>query len=220
MYCNKCMISVDESLNKCPLCKIVLTDTKVDEDKRMYPLYKDYNNINLKYNLFIYGALIISIISLFVNLFIFNENLWSVFVIGISFYIWFFIKYTIYSNSRVGEKIFNNFLVVSILLFIFDKVAGNIGWAFDYTIPVLVIGIIFSINMIIFIYKYKWRDYFIYHVMFLLICISSFIYYMFSETSITWVWSVAVYFSSLSVLVMIFKLNKKLALEFKKRLHI
>lgn len=218
MKCSKCRVLVDDSLNFCPLCKTKLKNN--NSNNNFYPCYQKINILSLRYNLFSYSAIFICALSLVLNLFFYNKIFWSAIVIGISFYIWFFINHTIASKSSFGEKIFYNFLVASTLLFLFDKIVGNGSLSFDYTIPILVIGIVFSINMIVFIYKFKWKDYFVYHIIFSLICISSFIYYLFSETNITWPWVIAIYFSTISVLFIFFKFFRKLKLEIIKRFHI
>lgn len=219
MKCNNCDVEVEDSLINCPLCKTKIKN-KDSYENNFYPSYNKFNILRLRYNLFILSAFLTCILSIILNIFIFNNILWSLLIIGTSFYIWFFINHTLQSNSNLGERIFCNFLVASAILFIFDKMVSNSSLSLDYIIPILVIGILFSINMIVFIHKFKWKDYFIYHIMFFLICISSFIYYLFSQTNITWAWLIAVYFSVLSVLFMSIRFYKKLKIEIQKRLHI
>lgn len=219
MKCDNCNVIVEDSLINCPLCKTKISD-KNNYENGFYPSYNKFNILRLRYNLFILSASLTCIVSTILNIFIFNDTFWSLLIIGTSFYIWFFINHTIHSNSNLGERVFCNFLVVSVILFISDKIIGTGSLSLDYIIPILVIGILFSINMMVFIYKFKWKDYFVYHIMFSLICISSFIYYLFLETSITWAWLIAIYFSILSVLFMSVRFYKKLKIEIQKRLHI
>ena len=219
MKCDNCDVIVEDSLINCPLCKTKISD-KNNYENGFYPSYNKFNILRLRYNLFILSASLTCIVSTILNIFIFNNTFWSLLIIGTSFYIWFFINHTIHSNSSLGERVFCNFLVVSIILFISDQIIGTGSLSLDYIIPILVIGILFSINMIVFIYKFKWKDYFVYHIIFSLICISSFIYYLFLETSITWAWLIAIYFSILSLLFMSVRFYKKLKIEIQKRLHI
>ena len=219
MRCINCNVNIDESLINCPLCnKNLSSETK--NKLRIYPVYKNTESIRLKYNILILCCICISFISFFTNIFFFKNTFWSIFIIGISFYIYFFIKHTIYSNSRIGERIFYNFLVTSLILFLFDITTVNTGFSFNYIIPILVIGILFSINMMTFIYKFKWIDFFIYHIIFFLICISCFIYYLYNKTDLTWAWIIAIYFSVVSVLFIAIQFNKKLKNALMRILHI
>ncbi|MFI3210820.1 MAG: DUF6320 domain-containing protein [Peptostreptococcaceae bacterium] len=220
MTCIDCNVTIDSSLNKCPLCGRNISNNTIKEKNRIYPSYKDFSFKYLKYNVFLAFCLIISFNAIILDSLIFKNKIISLFITGFSCYAWYFVNYTINSKSFIAERIFYNFLVLSIILFLFDNTLGNIGWAFNYTIPIIITLIVFVFNLIVFSYKFTCIDYYIYHIIFSVICLSSFIFHLFSKIHFTWAWQMAGYFSLSSLIVISILYYNKIKSELLKRLHI
>lgn len=119
MRCSNCNVEVACKTNKCPLCGRAL----VSDGEQSYPTPKIRHSIRSKGSLIaLIAVLIVSIVTLCVNLVLDKTFLWSIAVSAICFYIYLTVFYTIFTQNGLHKRILGQIILLSVLLFVFKLV--------------------------------------------------------------------------------------------------
>lgn len=160
MYCDNCKVEIACKTNECPLCHTKLDTTKEaqNEIKRLErafpkrPLNRPMATTPFN-KIYLILALNIGLISIIANAILTPEFYWSLLIIGILFYIYFFIRYTILSYSHLHRKILGQTIALIGIAILIQQVFRDYIWIYEYVLPAIVfvsvtiIGIYLLINL-------------------------------------------------------------------------
>lgn len=155
-YCDMCNISVHNSLSYCPLC-----GRKVGEGKKEDASYPqvDFSYTLIEKWIKIVGALLLllSILSVVVNLFFRTNPFWFPYVIVGIFSLWRVLFYPFKEGKSHLNSIPASGIMIAILLIFIDVydykfIGSELGWALCYSAPAVltlttIVSFILAINM-------------------------------------------------------------------------
>lgn len=162
-YCNKCKVTIENDLDKCPLCK-QKTLKRNETAENDFPLQKVVGEDTIKRIMrilvFIFIALIATNIVL--NLIFSFRLIWAPYSIIVLFYAYLLIRTAIRSYKNIGTIVMINVYMLSMMSFILDIILGFSRWSINYVIPILILAGIIALVIFIFIRPTNFLAYFIY----------------------------------------------------------
>ncbi|HIT91207.1 MAG TPA: hypothetical protein IAC41_12435 [Candidatus Merdenecus merdavium] len=154
-YCVQCGVELEKSLRKCPLCHtpVLNPNTPVDQTgMKPYPEQKGEVEMENKTVAAILLSVILSSTAIacgLLNLFIFKENLWSLYVIGACALFWIFsIPLFIYAKLSIYLTILFDGIATDLYIGIIAYFYPGNGWYFKIAVPIisfLTLGLIFFV---------------------------------------------------------------------------
>lgn len=154
--CNKCNIVISTEYDYCPLCHQILSGSTEDSHVELYPhTYVKRKSLSPKAQNIIFFFTILSIIVLaIINVNHPGPGFWSLIPIGAIIYLWFLIKFVVFTKSSSIVRITIITLFISILLFLINLQTDiALLWSLDYVLPSLIIINNTTIFMILMIKK-------------------------------------------------------------------
>ena len=142
-YCEKCKVYVPSDLEHCPLCQSILTE---EDASRSYPGYDDeifpylptiYHRHNLLIRLSLFLSIAVCVICLTLNLLIWPQRWWSLFVLAGVGAGWATVAQAIRKRSSFCKHVLYQVVTVGIVVVLFDLMTGFGHWSFNYVIPAL-----------------------------------------------------------------------------------
>lgn len=236
-YCEKCSVKVNTSMQKCPLCSMLLTEYSAAnadeivctcqpphaaEDISKYPEPEEGHGrrYNFVFRFILFISVVVASTSLLINLLTYSGNLWSLYVVGTLLYAWIAVAYPLFSKKKIGRIIVLNSIVTSIYVFALELATKTKGWGLTYVTPFIFIAATLMITFIIFLKRLKWREYTIYQT---IMVIMGFLPVVFCLTGL--VTSVlpsilSAFYSFLTLAGMFIFADKKYKDELIKRFHL
>ncbi len=236
-YCEKCGVKVNTSMQKCPLCSMLLIeDSAADADEMVctcqpphivediskYPEAEEGHGrrYNFVFRFILFISVVVASTSLLINLLTYSGNLWSLYVVGTLLYAWIAVGYPLFSRKKIGRIIVLNSIVTSIYVFALELATNTKGWGLTYVTPFIFIAATLMITFIIFLKRLKWREYTIYQT---IMVIMGFLPVVFCLTGL--VTSVlpsilSAFYSFLTLAGMFIFADKKYKDELIKRFHL
>ncbi len=218
MYCTNCKVEVVGNRKSCPLCQGMLAGEKQEE---VFPkisfVYTEHGGF-LKVMLLI--SVIISSVSVALNVMLPRAGAWSLFVLGGIGSAWISMISAINKRNNLPKNIVYQVIIISVIVVLWDLLTGWRGWSITYVIPFVCFFAMISMVIISKIRDLYVEDYILYIV----------IDGCFGLAQIIFVftgWLTALYPSLICIVtsvislsfIMIFK-QKELSAEIKRRLHI
>lgn len=236
-YCGKCNVNVNTDSQKCPLCSIVLLDSKIpgyDNDNpegnltnavgdgAKYPKLETdtVNRYNFVFRLFLFISVVIGSSCLLINLLIYSGVLWSLYVIGTMLYIWITVAYPLFVKRKIGHIIVISALSTSIYLYSLELATRTKGWGLSYATPFLFIAATLLITFIIFLRRLKWREYSTYQTIMVLLGFLPVIFCITGLVTPIWPSVLSAFYSFLTLMGMFIFVDKKYKDELIKRFHL
>ena len=142
-YCEKCKVYVPSDREHCPLCQSILTE---EDASRSYPGYDDeifpylptiYHRHNLLIRLSLFLSIAVCVICLTLNLLIWPQRWWSLFVLAGVGAGWATVAQAIRKRSSFCQHVLYQVVTVGIVVVLFDLMTGFGHWSFNYVIPAL-----------------------------------------------------------------------------------
>lgn len=222
--CNQCNVKVSTTRKTCPLCGHFLDTIDNEQVLTTYPQYQPpVHKRNLFLKILVFLLIASSGISLLVNLIYYNDNLWSLYVIGGSIYLWILFKSTILSKKPIAKKLIIQMIFISLVVAIIDFASNKTiinGWSVSYVIPALSFATTIANIIVVMIKRMKYSDYILYFLGTIFLGFVPFILYLFNITNILWPSLSAACLSIITILGMIIFGDRHTKDEIKKRLHI
>ncbi len=222
-HCIHCQVTVEASLQECPLCGKKLTNTRLSVP-RSYPAYALHNKSSYYFQLFwktlvplmFIGAFLIpSLITLLTG----EGDLWlNRETLGIAS-AWVLVRYTFLSRMHMGKKFLLQIMNISLALFIFDHVGEARGWSVNYVIPFMLICSTLAMMYIVYKRKRLWSDYAVYVMTLIFLGFLPSFLYLIRVTSLLWPSAAAAGFAIVSLIAVYFFLDKNFRSYFNRRLH-
>lgn len=221
-YCKRCSATVDARLRNCPLCGEYLSDT-VYRGYEAYPKYEETaekKSMGFFTKLMIFLSVIVGLVCVFINILTWKNYLWSGFVVAGILYLWLFVAHTVLSKTSVGMKILIQLIIVSLAIYVIERVSPAGHWALDYVIPFVIMCA--TLVMIIFslVKRMHWRDYVLYLLMVVALGFVPIVLFAFGLAQVVWPSATAALFSLLTLIGMIIFADKEIKNETKKRFHL
>ena len=224
MYCKKCNVRLKEYLKECPLCHTKV-ENKNDETNPYNPYVENFSTrVNIKYfsKIIIEFLILVSLITLIVNICVNKTVNWSLYAISSSFYISSFYTYIIFVDKKNAFMV--NMFSLELLLLIISYLTHGLNWFLFIVGPIILI-IIYFVLLNIYLSKYNniLRNFSILltYIALVLFLLNGFIK-VYKTNTFYISWSI---YSNIPILIISFILfglsfNKRIQNEFEKRFFI
>ncbi|MFW5779874.1 MAG: DUF6320 domain-containing protein [Bacillota bacterium] len=224
MRCEKCRVEVKCKTRVCPLCHkpIAASENQIKKTEREYPL-RPCNRplITSKFNkVYLIIALNIFIISVVANIIISPHIYWSLIVIGLIFYFYFFIRYTILRYSHFNSKVVGQAAFLYAISILIQQVYKTDLWIYEFVLPSIILISITAIGIYLLINIGTAKNYLFSLFILAVLGILPLFIVMFSDAFYIWP-SILVAITSASVMLTTIIAGRKLLLaEFKRKFHL
>ena len=224
MYCKNCNVKLKGYLNECPLCHTKINN--IDEESNPYDSYVEnfQTKVNIKYfsKLIIKFLILISLVTLILNIIINKTVNWSLYAITSSFYISSFYSYIIFNNKKTAFIV--NTLSLEALLFMISYLTHSTPW-FIYLVGPIILIVMFFILLNIYLSRYKnmLRNFsvILMYIALILFLLNGLIkIYKTGNFYITWSIYSNIPIITISIILYGLSFNKKIQNEFEKRFFI
>lgn len=145
-YCVNCGVELEASLEVCPLCNTpVLNPKDIPYTKKMTPFPTEKGQVETVKRkdmgiLLTIVVLATSITCGLLNFLVFNQNLWSLFVIGGCVLLWvFMIPAVIYSRFSIYAYLLIDGMCLTGYLYMIALAVGSRDWYFGLALPIIVL---------------------------------------------------------------------------------
>ncbi len=226
MYCDDCGVKIGCKTTECPLCHKKLDTTpqlqqKIKEMPRAFPkrpLHRPLAVTPLNKVYFIL-SINIGLISIIANAILTPTLYWSVLVIGLLFYIYFFVRYTILDYSQFHRKIFSQTIALIGIFILVQQIFKSYFWIYEYVLPALVFISITIIGIYSLANLETARKYIVSLFMLAIVGMAPLLIVLFLGDGITWPSIIVALTSGSIMLTLIVQARKTLWAEIKRIFH-
>ena len=219
-YCNKCKTHITGSLTYCPLCQseLVVIDEKVEE---FYPIaYESDATNHMILKIFAFISVVVSILSIFMNLILPTKIWWSLIVVATFVCLWISLSIAISKHKNILKYLLHQSIIISLFSMFLDYFTGSYGWSINFVIPV-----IFTLAMIVMyilskILRLQAGEYMIYLLLDALFGIIPILFLVTDRVKYTVPSFICILVSLISVTALIIFEGRAMMSELKRRLHI
>lgn len=219
-YCNKCKTHITGSLTYCPLCQseLVVIDEKVEE---LYPMAYESDAANyMILKIFAFISVVVSILSVFMNIIIPTKVWWSLIVVTTFVCLWISLSIAISKHKNILKYLLHQSIIISLFSIFLDYFTGRYGWSINFVIPV-----IFTLAMIVMyilskILRLQAGEYMIYLLLDALFGIIPILFLVTDSVKYTVPSFICILVSLISVTALIIFEGRTMLSELKRRLHI
>ncbi len=217
-YCDKCKVSIKSDNKMCPLCQGPLIE---EESYEVFPKVKTiYQTYQTFFNWLIFGTVLVSMISLFINVLVSTKVMWSFFVIFGTICLLFVLGNAIKHRYNIPKNISRQIIILSLLSLLWDNFTGYRGWAVNYVIPIVcAIG---SINLTILsiVMKRYIEEYLFYYLLIAFFGLVPFIFIVTNIVTVFYPSFICVILNLLIFMFIFFLKFKEILSELKRIFHI
>ena len=219
-YCNKCKTHITGSLTYCPLCQseLVVIDEKVEE---LYPMTYESDAANyMILKIFAFISVVVSILSVFMNIIIPTKVWWSLIVVATFICLWISLSIAISKHKNILKYLLHQSIIISLFSIFLDYFTGRYGWSINF-----VITVIFTLAMIVMyilskILRLQAGEYMIYLLLDALFGIIPILFLVTDSVKYTVPSFICILVSLISVTALIIFEGRTMMSELKRRLHI
>lgn len=218
-HCTKCKVDIGGNNLICPLCKNELEYG--EKTPNVFPAVPSiYEEQNIVFKILIFISILGASITLIVNYLINNYISWSLFVVvGIIFF-WLNLVSSIYKRNNPNAIIFNQVLLLSSGVVVYDYLTGFSLWSITYAIPFICIGAMAEMFIVSVILKNSPNDYVIYLLATSVIGLAQTTFIFTKVISVTWPSLVCFIVSIVMINTVLLFCNKRFRKEFRRKFHI
>lgn len=222
-YCPNCRVSVDASLEKCPLCRQQLTDRPASNP--MYPqVIRTKSGPKPRGGFYMDLMIFLSVVfvgaAIVLNIIYWRGTPWFLAVATPILYVWIVLRSTVFSDYYFGTRVFLQLLGLMAMFLSFDYVAGWTGWSIDIALPLLLLACNVLIDAYSGTFKSRWRDNLAYALLFAVLGFLPLILYAAHVTTDFFLMLLSTVSSVVSVLGMLRFAFRSFARELKRRFHV
>lgn len=224
MRCEKCNVEVACKTKVCPLCHEPLNvdEEQIKKVEREYPLRpcnRPYASSNFN-KVYLILAINIFLISIVANIIITPNVYWSLIVVGLLFYFYFFIRYTILRYSHFNSKVLGQAAFLYAICILIQQVFDADLWIYEFALPSIILVSTIAIGIYLLANIATARNYIFSLFILAVLGILSLFIVLFSDAFYIWP-SIVVAITSLSImLTTIIAGRKVLIAEFKRKFHL
>lgn len=148
-YCVNCGVELDKTATKCPLCKTEVINPKCPPDRTAatpYPMEKGTVDPVSRKGLSIFLSVVLAAIAFAcfaLNLFLFNSNLWSPYVMGACLLLWIFSVPPMLLNPPVLLTIVLDGAAICFYLLVIAFQFESRDWYYELAVPIVVAATFF-----------------------------------------------------------------------------
>ena len=219
-FCSKCKVSVAGQRKYCPLCQRELQSLDTDDNEIFPEIPTIFHQYNLFFRIVILLSVIISVVSILVNIIFPTKVWWSFFVIGSIVCFWISMAIAISKRKNIPKNILYQVVVISGLTVIWDYCIGWHGWSIDYVVPVTCTLAMISMAIISKVSNLRVEDYMIYLVIDGLFCIVPVIFIFTGLLTVLYPSLICAAASVISLTALFLFEGDPMWSELKRRLHV
>lgn len=226
MYCDNCKVKIACKTNVCPLChkKLDTTEEARQQIKKMQRAFpkRPINRplVTTPFNkIYLILAFNIGLISIIANAIITPTFYWSLLVIGLLFYLYFFIRYTILSYSHFHRKVFSQTIALIGIAILIQQVFQSYMWIYEYVLPAIVFISVTIIGIYILVHLATARKYIFSLFLLAIIGMCPLLIVLFLGNGATWPSIVVALTCGSIILTVIIQARKLLWAEIKRIFH-
>jgi len=219
-YCSKCKTHITGSLTYCPLCQneLVVVNEKVEE---LYPtLYENDTTNYMILKIFGFISVVVSILSIFINIIIPARILWSPIVVVTFGCLWISLLSAISKHKNILKYLLYQSIIISLFSMFLDYFTGRHGWAITFVIPVVFTLAMIVMYMLSKILRLQAGEYMIYLLLDALFGIIPILFLVTDSVKYTMPSFICIMVSLISVMALIIFEGRAMLSELKRRLHI
>ena len=160
-FCDRCSVKVTGDSKRCPLCQGKLIGES--EQQEAFPII---NSIYHKKGQFLksvtFCLVMITVISAALNVCFFNDNLWSIGVLGAVSCVWIWLVVALRRRRNILKKIMDQVIVICLFSILFDFIFGWYKWSLNYVVPGVFICAMLTTTILTKVLKVSPEDYLVY----------------------------------------------------------
>lgn len=217
--CYKCDVTINSSINKCPLCNSNIEDDNIDSS--VFPRIPSmYTKSIIFLRLLLFCSILGAIICMVINYFVSNKISWSLFVIAGIASFWVTFMTGIEKRHHFMKLLFSEIMIVLVASVLWDYFTGWHLWSITYVVPFISIAYVTTLFFLRIFMKNIFKDYVIYiYINFLVGMVP--LYFIFRDILTNeWPSIVCVLFSICSILALAIFNHRQMKNELERRLHI
>lgn len=220
-FCEQCGVSVNNPMERCPLCYTQLTQKDSLPELPSYPdILSQAERYNLVRRILVMASLTVSAVCLTINIFTGHRIWWSLIVIGNILYMWIAISTAVRKRAKLGHNILIQAISLSALMVLIDWFSGHNNWALNYVVPFLLITATLSITVIIILRRMDARSFILYFFLTALIGFLPLLLVAVGQITVLWPALVSALYSGLSLISLFIFADRATKQELKKRFHL
>lgn len=220
--CEKCGVLVPSSRNRCPLCqRLLLESDEKGFDSEIFPYIPTiYHRHNLLIRISLFCSIVLYVVCLALNLLVWKENWWSLFVLAGEAAGWMTVAQAIRKRSTFCKHVLYQIVTISAFAVLFDAMTGFHRWSFQYVIPALCALCMIVVAIIAVVGHREIENYIIYMVVSALFGMIPILFWLFHWSHILWP-SLLTFAGSIIYLAGLLILGGKDTIaELRRRLHL
>ncbi len=157
LRCNKCGVNVRSEKKVCPLCQSELTG---EPERGVFPVIPTvYSQFELFFKILIFGTVAGGLISIALDLMIFEHITWSLFVILGIISFWVLMFFAVNKRNNIPKSITYQVALVGGISVVWDLITGWRGWSIDFVIPIACVVAIALLGIIGKVFRMPRVDY-------------------------------------------------------------
>lgn len=220
-YCNQCQVSVNNPIERCPLCFAQLIQQDAQPEQQSYPgVLLRAERYNLIRRILFMISLTISVICVTINLVTAQGLTWSLIVLGNITYMWVAITTAVKKRTKLGHNLLIQTISLALLLILIDRFTGNLNWALNYVVPFLFMTATLCITIILLIKRMDVRSFILYFFLTALIGFVPILLMAMGLVTVLWPSLASAIYSGLSLVSLFVFADRSTKEELKKRFHV
>jgi len=179
--CERCKLIVLDDAVVCPLCRGVLSETKVedeaqDENSHKKEKKKEQSHVegrSLTYpdilprtqklrfviRLVIFTAILVEMALIVINYVTNPDFLWSLIVGAALVYGCFTLDYSVKEHRSTQRRLLVQMIVFILLVLVMDWYFGKQGWSYSFAVPIALMGVDLAAVILMLVNVYHWQNY-------------------------------------------------------------
>lgn len=220
-YCKNCKVTVNNPLERCPLCFTGLVPQDNEPEFQSYPaLLQKAERYNIIQRILVMLSLAVSVVCLTINILTFQRLWWSLIVIGNILYMWIAISTAMRRRSKLGFNVLIQAISLAAILVLIDMFSGHNNWALNYVVPFVFVTATMCITVIIIVKRMDSRSFILYFFLTALIGFIPVLLVAAGQVTVLWPSLVSAIYSGLSLISLFIFADKSTKQELKKRFHL
>ena len=221
--CEKCGVLIPSDRKRCPLCQRALPESGQEKGGYEDEIFPYIPTVRHKHNLLIRTFLFVSVISCVIcfalNILVWNDSWWSLFVMAVEGAAWLTVAQAIRKRSTFCKHVLYQLATLALIAVGFDLLTGFHRWSFNYVIPALCVFSMIVIAVIAVVGHREIENYIIYMVDSALFGISTLLFCLFGWTKVLWPSIITIACGIIYLAGLLLFIGRDTIAELKRRLH-
>ncbi len=218
MYCNKCRLSVENRISRCPLCAEPLQQ-KDDVFVEEYPRQHSLRRYMLAIKIILFAVVFVVTGLLLLNQLTGFQWLWALAAICCTVYLGISAILAIRSARNIGLLTLIQTMGISLLTFVIDYSFGHYGWSVNYVIPLLLVLSTLLLTVLIILRPIGLRDFVVYQLVIAAMGLLPVVFVLCGWVTVVWPSAACSFCSAMVFVGMFLFASRKTRHEIRKRFH-